>query len=227
LRARSRGRRSIGRLLAGFLAVTLTGTALSACGSDPSKGRSYVGVVRAEPLDVADVTLTDVTEPERRGDGVLEGEALRMKGSPDGLLLVYFGFTNCPDVCPTTLADLKVALKSLTQDERDRIDIAFATVDPARDTAEIMNKYTQHFFDRFHVLRGTPEEVEAAASRFLASFTVTGTGTETEVAHTAVLYAVDDTGRVRIEWPFGTDGASIGSDLDGLLEEIGAADVAG
>jgi protein SCO1/2 len=191
-----------------------------ACASDVPATRGYTGVVRDIPLDVADQHLTDVTEASFRADGVVEDGKLTLRAAPDRILLVYFGFTNCPDVCPTTLADLRVGLRDLDPTVRDAVDLAFVTVDPERDTATVLNNYTKHFFDRFHVLRGTEAEVRTVADAFLASFTVDKSTGRTEVTHTAVLYAVDAAGAVRVEWPFGTPGPAMGDDLAMLYREL-------
>jgi protein SCO1/2 len=196
---------------------------LTACGGAASDAPTYAGVVRETPLNVADVTLRDVTDEATRGQGIVEDGELRMRADDGRLLLVYYGFTNCPDVCPTTLADLRVALRDLTPSERERIDVAFATVDPDRDTEEVMNAYTGHFFDTYHVLRDTAQDVEAAAERFLAKFDIEEVDGEIVVSHTAVLYAVDERGDIRIEWPFGTSGQAMGEDLRTLLATLGAA----
>jgi cytochrome oxidase Cu insertion factor (SCO1/SenC/PrrC family) len=144
-----------------------------------------------------------------------------MRAREGRLLVVYFGFTSCPDVCPTTLADFKIALKNMSAIERDKVDFAFVTVDPARDTAEILNSYMGHFIDRYHVVRDEPDAIKEAADAFLASYSVTGTGDDTSVSHTAILYAIDSQGSARIEWPFGTDGKSMASDMTKLLSTMG------
>lgn len=210
--------RRVGRIAA-LLATAAIAAACSSSGNSTAS-TPYNGVVRDTPLVVADQSLTDVTDAANLASGVVEDGKLRMRATDDRILLVYFGFTNCPDVCPTTLADLRVALKNIPEDVRDRVDIAFATVDPERDTAEILNRYSKHFFERFHVLRGTEEDVKQVTKSFLASFTIDKSTGRTEVSHTAVLYAVDATGAVRIEWPFGTSGQKIGEDLVVLSQEL-------
>lgn len=176
------------------------------------------GVVRDEPLDVAHVTAPDVTDPAQRGQGDVHDDRLRMIAKDGRLLLVYFGFLNCPDVCPTTLMDLKVAAEQLEPAQRERLDVVFVTIDPDRDTAEAMADYLQHFSPTFHAVRAEGEELEAVLAPFLASAEVrSGEDGVVEVSHTALLYAVDDRGRVVIEWPFGTTASSMAADLGTLL----------
>jgi protein SCO1 len=176
------------------------------------------GVVRDDPLDVSHMTAPDVSDPARRGQGDVQDGRLRMVAGEDRLLIVYFGFLNCPDVCPTTLVDLRAAAEQLDPAQRERLDVVFVTVDPARDTAEAMDAYLRHFFPTFHAVRAEGDELEALLAPFLASAEVrTGADGAVEVSHTALLYAVDDRGRVVVEWPFGTTAASMAADLGTLL----------
>lgn len=211
------------RRVTALCVLLVVSAALSSC-SAPDSSPSLNGVVRDTPLDVSGLSLRDVTIETRIGGAPVVDGALELRAAPDRLLLVYFGFTNCPDVCPTTLTDLKIALRALEQDDRDRIDIAFITVDPDRDTADLMNRYMEHFFERFHVVRDDAQAVTAVADRFLASFSVESVDGDVQVAHTAVLYAVDTSGKVVIEWPFGTSGPAMAEDLGKLL--AGADDAA-
>jgi protein SCO1/2 len=212
------GRRQSIRRSTAALAVALAGIAGAACGGDTAKPAT-VGVVRETALNVSAIRLADVTDPELRGRGLIENGELRMQSAPGRLLLVYFGFTNCPDVCPTTLADLRVALRDLEASERERVDIAFATVDPDRDNPETLNAYMGHFFDNYHVVRDVDANIRQATDAFLASYEIgTDDKGRVSVSHTAVLYAVDDAGDVVVEWPFGTTGESIAKDLRILLQ---------
>jgi protein SCO1/2 len=177
------------------------------------------GVVRSDPLDVAQVSAPDVTDPSQRGRGDVVDGRLRMVAGEGRLLLVSFGFLNCPDVCPTTLMDLKVALGQLDGAERDRVDVVFVTVDPERDTAEAMAAYLHHFYPTYHAVRPEGAELETMLAAFLASAEVRrdADGAVSDVSHTALLYAVDDRGRVVIEWPFGTSSNALSADLRKLL----------
>jgi len=134
------------------------------------------------------------------------------------ILLVFFGYTSCPDVCPTTLADTRSALGQLG-DDADKIEVAMATVDPERDTPEVITGYVQSFIPGAHALQTLDIGLlEEAAEPFGASFSVTsGSDGEVEVVHTGSLYAVDDEGRLLVSWPFGTAFEDIASDLRILL----------
>lgn len=182
------------------------------------------GLVRDHPLEVGGFALPDVTDPSLRAGGIVDdGRLLMRAASPDRLLLVYFGFLNCPDVCPTTLADLRSALTLLDEAQRGRVDLAFITVDPDRDGPEELAAYLRHFAPQHHAVRAPAAELAPVMDAFLASSTVEVQEDGTvDVAHTAVLYAVDADGRVVVEWPFGTSATMLAEDLAVLLADAAA-----
>jgi protein SCO1/2 len=146
------------------------------------------------------------------------GTPFSFQADDGGVLIVYFGFTSCPDVCPTTLADLKTALSSIG-DAASSVDVAMITVDPGRDTAEVLVDYVQWFIPEAHALRTDDQSVlDAAGDAFGAEFSVVRTAADAvEVLHTAYLYGVDDTGQVVQTWPFGAEPEAIAADITMLL----------
>lgn len=202
------------RRRAGLVTVLLLALGAAGCGDE-----ALSGVGRTDPLEVTAVALPDVTPPELRGGGILDADGrLVMRAAEDRLLLVSFGFLNCPDVCPTTLADLRAALRRLDAADAGRVDVAFITVDPDRDTPEALAEYLAAFIPTFHALRPDAAALAPALEAFLASAEVTvGTDGTVDVAHSAVLYAVDEAGTVVVEWPFGTSATALAADLAVLL----------
>jgi protein SCO1/2 len=140
------------------------------------------------------------------------------QASDGELLVVYFGFTSCPDICPTTLADLKSVLGDLGDDAAS-VDVAMITVDPERDSAETLVGYVQWFIPNAHALRTDDRAaLDAAGDAFGAEFSVVKTSEgRVEVLHTAYLYGVDDTGRIVATWPFGAEPDDIATDVGSLL----------
>jgi protein SCO1 len=185
--------------------------ASSACGGD-SATPALRGLVRERPLVVGDLTVTEVT-----ATGVTSPFMLRAR--PGGLMVVMFGFTACPDICPTTLADMRSALRRLPEQQAERVDLAMVTVDPTRDTPEVMSAYLGSFLDRFHAVRlADPERLAKVQDAFLASSSVTVTSEGVvEVSHTSVIYVVNEAGVVVVEWPFATGPDSMAHDLGVLL----------
>ena len=158
---------------------------------------------------VGDVSLPDV------GNG---GEPLSFVGPDGGILIVYFGYTFCPDVCPTTLSDLRTALGDLGEDAQ-RVEVAMTTVDPGRDSDDVITVYLHAFIPDGHPLRTEDDAaLRAAADALGVEYSVIeGANGTTEVLHTAHLFAVDDTGEVRAVWSFGTEPATITRELRELL----------
>jgi protein SCO1/2 len=208
-------RRSRGLVLA--FAVVLSGTLGVGCGSEESE-RALTGIVRDDPLRSDGVTVTDVTDS---GAYPATADTFELVARPESLLVVYFGFTNCPDICPTSLAELRVALQRIG-DEAERVDLAMITVDPDRDTPEVLNGYVGSFVERYHVLRpSSPEELQIVEDAFLASSSVTTTPEgRVEVSHTATTYVVDENGVVRVELPFGHGLDNLVNDLQVLLDQV-------
>jgi protein SCO1/2 len=208
------------RRIASIPSVLLMGllAAVSACGTD---GEAVLrGLVRETPLDASGVVLPEIVRTDPGG----EPSPFAVRAEPGEILLVYFGFTSCPDVCPTTLFDLRAALARLGEDAQ-RVSLAMITVDPERDTPQALVGYLGGFTDRFHALRTTDvRELVAAQDAFLASSAITTTDDgEIEVAHTAVTYAVDDRGIVLVEWPFGVSVDTLENDLAILVDREAAA----
>ncbi len=181
------------------------------CGDDGNGFRALAGATRTPPLEVASIRLPEV------GNG---GEPITMQAPPHGLYLVYFGYTSCPDVCPTTMSDISVALDGLSEALASRVTVAMTTVDPERDTNQILTGYLDHFFEHSIALRTTDAaELETATEAFGVTWEIEAheSGDAYNVAHTAVTYVVDDTGTVVVEWPFGLGADDMTSDLTILL----------
>ncbi|OYT98192.1 MAG: SCO family protein [Burkholderiales bacterium PBB1] len=132
--------------------------------------------------------------------------------------VVFFGFTQCPDVCPTTMAELAQVKASLGKDG-DRIQGVFVTVDPERDTAAVLKTYMGGFDPSFVALRGSPEEIAATAKEFKVFYAKVPGKTEGaySVDHTAGSYVFDTQGRVRLFVRYGSGAEALAADLKALL----------
>jgi len=134
-------------------------------------------------------------------------------------VVVFFGFTQCPDVCPGTLAELAQVKKALGPDG-DKVQGVFITVDPDRDTAEVLKGYVTAFDPSFVALRGTPEQIAAVAKDFKVFYQkVPGKepGSYT-MDHTAGSYVFDTKGNVRLFTRYGTGAEALTSDLKQLMK---------
>ncbi|MFZ2648496.1 MAG: SCO family protein [Burkholderiaceae bacterium] len=134
--------------------------------------------------------------------------------------VVFFGYTQCPDVCPATMAELAQIKKALGKDG-ERLQGIFVTVDPKRDTQEILQRYMANFDPSFLALRGTPEQIKAAAQEFKVFFAIAAGKTETSytVDHTAGSFVFDASGKVRVFVRYGSGVEALTADLKLLLAE--------
>jgi protein SCO1 len=204
--------RSRSRSMATALVSVLALVTLAACGGDPP--RELSGFVRDPGPTVDEVALPDLS----RG-----GEEFAMRADPGELLVVYFGFTNCPDICPTTLADLRAALRQMDEAEAARVSFAMVTVDPDRDTPVLVD-YAQTFVDDAHALAtDDPALLRSAADPFGVSYVIeTDDDGRIEVGHTSQMFVVDDAGQLVLTWQYGVPAADIAADLQQLLAERSA-----
>jgi protein SCO1/2 len=135
------------------------------------------------------------------------------------LVVLFFGFTHCPDICPTTLADTAAALKTLGPDAA-RVQVLFVTVDPERDTPEVMAKYATAFHPDFLGLRGDAEATQRAAKEFKIYFEKragSAPGAYT-VDHSGQSYVIDAQGRLRLVIRHDRIAQDLAADLQQLLK---------
>jgi len=190
---------------------------VSGCSSDETTVSLDVDPLAAQPISqssalgrsVADVSLPDVAN---------QGRPFLMQARPDEVLVVYFGFTSCPDICPTTLADLREALESMGS-QAQSVDVAMVTIDPERDVDATIEAYVRSFIpDAVPLRTADADALDEVAAAFDADFDVIETAEgAVEVFHTAYLYAIDDEGTIRVIWPFGAEPEVIADDLRDLL----------
>jgi protein SCO1/2 len=187
--------------------LALGATVFAACGG--GEQRQLAGY-RVEPLpSVGDLTLPDLTN---------DGAAFPLRADTGKILLVYFGYTNCPDFCPNTMANIKLARQKL--DQPADLEMAMVTVDPIRDL-DTLATYVTGIIPDGHAL-GTDDDaaLSRAASAFGVSYDVsTDAGGDSEVAHTTLLYAVDADGHVVLAWPFGVSIDDLAADIEFLLDQ--------
>ncbi|MBB5390361.1 MULTISPECIES: SCO family protein [unclassified Herbaspirillum] len=188
------------------LLLAACATLLVACGQ--SKPELKFNNTDVTGLDYAkDFALTDHTgKPRTLAD--FKGKAVVM----------FFGYTQCPDVCPTTMVEMANVMKELGPDA-DRVQVLFVTVDPERDTQEILSQYVPAFDKRFLGLRGDLAQTEKVAKEFKVFYQkVPGKqpGSYT-MDHTAGSYVFDPQGRIRLFVKHGQDPQMLAHDLKQLL----------
>jgi protein SCO1/2 len=188
------------------LALAAMAMLVAACGDDKTPA-TLSGLQLTPPPTVGTLSLPDASNA---------GSDFTFTASPGKFLIVYFGYTQCPDVCPTTLSEVKKALVKAGPDVAANTEMAMITVDPNRDSDDLLTKYVQSFIDGAHSLRTEDDtRLQAVAKGFGTSYSVTTKDNgEIDVVHDGKLYVVDDTGTVVLEWLFGIKSAAIATDLE-------------
>ena len=134
------------------------------------------------------------------------------------IVMLYFGYTFCPDVCPTTLANVADVLKRLGPDA-ERVRLLFVTVDPNRDTVPVLAEYVKNFAPQIEGLRGDSDEIASLARRYRIAYSVTPE-TKThpyEVAHGSAIYVFDASGAARLLVP---SFDSTAADVAGIIADL-------
>ncbi|MBB6560115.1 protein SCO1/2 [Acidovorax soli] len=182
-------------------------TLLTACFDKKEQTLQFRGVDVTGADYARDLPLTDHN-----------GQARSIKDFAGKVVVVFFGFTQCPDVCPTAMAELAEVKKALGQDG-DKLQGLFVTVDPERDTPEVLKAYMANFDPSFLALRGTPEQLAAVAKDFKIYYKkVEGkTPTSYSMDHSAGSYVYDTAGRLRIYNRYGSGAQALTEDVRALL----------
>lgn len=187
-----------------FWSTTICSLALlSACDSSPQfKSTDITGAPYGHALELTDHT----------------GKPRRLEDFRGKAVVLFFGFTHCPDVCPTTLADISHAVKTLGPDA-ERVQVVMVSVDPERDTPDALAKYVTAFDPRFLGLRGDLPATQKVAKEFKIYFEKRKQGDSYTVDHSAQSYVVDPQGRLRLLVRHDRIGADLTHDLRVLLRE--------
>jgi protein SCO1 len=200
-------RHALASLTAAVLVAGLGGM-LTACGENKPQFKAV------------DLTGADYAKDFRLTDQY--GQVRTLKDFQGKLVVMFFGYTQCPDVCPTTLADVAEAKKLLGPDGA-KVQALFVTVDPERDTPEVLKAYMANFDPTFLALRGTPEQLAAVAKEYKVYYKkVDGkTPTSYTMDHSAANLVYDTHGRLRLYSRYDSGPQALASDLKLLLKDPG------
>ncbi len=174
-----------------------------------SQNNRLRGSVIDPPMPAAEIALTDQ-----------HGNPFRLADYRGKVVLLFFGYTYCPDVCPATMAELRAARAMLKPEQAARVQIVFVTVDPGRDTPASIQEYVSRFDPTFLGLSGTEEKLSAVWQAY-------GVFREVEqsdsaggylVSHSSRVYVVDVNGNFSLSFAFGTSPADVANDLRILLK---------
>ena len=198
-------RRRVVNSLVGAVVLATTAGLLTACSADKPQFKSI------------DLTGADYAQGFSLADQ--DGQVRTLKDFTGKIVVVFFGFTQCPDVCPTSLAEL-AEVKKLLGPDGDKLQAIFITVDPERDTPELLKAYMGNFDPSFVALRPTLEQLPGVAKDFKIYYKkVDGkTPTSYSMDHSAGSYIFDGKGRVRLYNRYGSGAEALTSDIRLLLK---------
>ena len=183
------------------------GTALSACAK--SSADTFSGAVLHRPYHVPATELTDT-----------DGQPFSLANSTHKrLTLLFFGYTHCPDECPTTMATLASAMLQLDDADRSNVQVVFVTTDPARDTGPVIRHWLDHFSSSFVGVTGPLDTIKKVA-RDVGVQIAKGRRLPSggyDVRHGTQVLGVDGTNTVPVVWTLGTTAPEIAHDIHQLL----------
>ncbi|GAA3734733.1 protein SCO1/2 [Spinactinospora alkalitolerans] len=192
------------------LLTTLAACAAPAGPTGAGDDSPYNGTEIGGTFELPDITLTDTS-----------GEDYNLREDSAGsTTAVFFGFTNCPDICPTTMADMAQAVQLLEPEQREGVDVVFVTADPDRDDTEVLRMWLDSFDSSFTGLTGETADIDSAAEELAVSIERPEDRTGNyQVGHGSQTLVFSPEGESELMWRYGTEPDAIAEDLRLLLEE--------
>ena len=192
-------------------AALLCALLLAGCNGNDVKPGDLHGHLVDPPFKVSATALEDT-----------EGKPYSLVDNTDKrLTLVFFGYTNCPDICGTVMGNLASAMTRLDQRDRDQVDVVFVTTDPARDTGPVLRRYLDHYDKSFIGVTDDPADIDQIAS--VARSVAVGMGDQLPTggydvsAHTTQVTGIDSDNEAPIYWSQTTSSAQFAQDIHTLL----------
>ena len=172
----------------------------------PAPGNTQSGIYKDPPG--GDFTLNSNKGKVHLGD---------FKGK---VVLLYFGYTSCPDVCPTSLLNIASAFKKLNQNELAQVQALFISVDPGRDTVEKLASYTHYFHPKILGITGTKQQIDDIAARYDVKYKISKEQSAAGylVDHTAYLFVLDKSGKIQTFLPHDINPEGINLVIHNLLK---------
>ena len=200
------------RFMARCASLALVGPVLAACDRVTTAGPNPVfrGIDITGAQYARDFALTD-----------FHGQPRHLTDYRGKVVMLYFGFVQCPDVCPTALTRAAGVMQRLGADAT-QLQLLFVTVDPERDTPELLRDYLAAFHPSFVALTGSADQIKAAADEFRAFYKKVPTGSSYTMDHTALSYLFDRQGRVRVALRHEQTVDDYTADVQALLAEPAA-----
>ena len=183
--------------------------------------RLFISSLAALPLAVhaAGFSAIDITGANIGPDYQLsysDGKPASLRDFKGKYVMLFFGFTQCPDVCPTTLARA-TEIKRLLGADGDKLQVVFVTVDPERDTGPLLAEYMRAFDPTFVAVRGNAEQTAKAAKDFKIFYRKVPSGSSYTMDHTALTYIFDANGKIRLAVKHEQTAQQVAADLRLLM----------
>jgi protein SCO1 len=190
-----------------WLAATIAVFALAACQPAP----------QAPTFQATDITGAAFARDFRLTDH--NGQVRTLADFKGKVVAVFFGYTHCPDVCPTTLADFAAALQQLGPQRAERVQVIFVTVDPERDTPELLQAFVPAFNPAFLGMFTDADALKRLANEYKVVYQKSSVKGADDylIDHSAGTYVYDPQGRLRLLMPYGSSPDAIAQDLKTLL----------
>ena len=176
----------------------------------PAPTPTVGGMVIDKDTPARNFTLTDQ-----------DGRPLKLSDLRGRAVMLFFGYTHCPDICPLSMGEFK-AVKKVLGDRGDEVAFVMVSLDPSRDTPEVMKRYVEAFDPDFIGLTGDENTVHSASADYGVQFEKQkppGTAATYLIAHTAFSYLLDRQGRWRMTYPFQTPADLVAGDIVRILDE--------
>lgn len=190
-----------------FLALLIVALGLASCGAP----HQWSGTLVDPPKPLTDYTLPDQN-----------GQPFQLGAQQPNLMLLYFGYTTCPDYCPTTLGEWKQIKEELGANA-DKVRFVLVSVDPERDTEQALKAYVERFDPAFIGLRPTLEQVGSLSQEYGFNVNVVQAGSSDHqhdpTRHGTYTYLIDQTGGLRLLFRYGSDPRTIARDIEAVLAQ--------
>jgi len=193
--------------------------AIAAAAAVAALGLNLSGCTDAKPsFNAVDLTGADYAKDFKLADA--DGKVRTLADFKGKVVVLFFGYAQCPDVCPTTMTEMAQVKQQLGKDG-DKLQVVFITVDPARDTPTVLEAYMGAFDPSFVALIPTPEQLAATAKDFKAYYKKVDGSTPTSYSmdHSAASYIYDTQGRLRLYSRYGAGVAPMVADVQALIKQ--------
>jgi protein SCO1/2 len=212
------------RLMMGGLALMLVLPLLAGCGGSESSAADDSAASSEQPVYEPPTDGTPIEPPRELMDFTLpnqDGEPMSLSDLRGKPTLIYFGYTYCPDICPTTLADIRRAKRTLNE-QGDDVNVLMVSVDPERDTPQVLKRYLSNFDEDFVGMAAdmqTMRQIGADYGLYVKKVEIEGTTADYLIDHSAATYLVDSEGNLVMMYGYGIPPEVLVEDVQALLEE--------